>query len=125
MLLMLPISYIALKVGAEPEIVFVVQLVVTFAAQIVMLFIIRPLIQLSLREYFTEVFFKPGLVSILAVIPAYITYHFLPVNILTLFVVCVVSVIFTALFVYFLGLNRSEKEMAIAYVKPLIKKINN
>lgn len=125
MLLMLPISYFALKAGAEAEVVFIVQLVVTFAAQIVMLFIIRPLIQLSLREYFTEVFFKPGLVSILAVIPAYITYHFLPVNILTLFVVCVVSVIFTALFVYFLGLNRSEKEMAIAYVKPLIKKIHN
>lgn len=122
MIMMLPISYAALKIGAEPEIVFVIQLVVTFAAQIVMLFIISPLIQLSLREYLTEVLLKPGLVSILAAIPAYITYHFLPVNIWTLFVVCFVSVIFSAFFIYFLGLNRNEKIMIKSYANPILTK---
>lgn len=123
MLLMLPISYIALKTGAMPEIVFVVQLIVTFAAQIVMLFIIRPLIHLSLREYYSEVFIRPGLVSVFAIIPAYLTYHNLPENIWTLFVVCAVSVASTVVFVYFIGLNKSEKGMVHSYIKPIFAKI--
>lgn len=124
MLLMLPISYIALKAGAIPEVVFWVQLIVTFAAQIVMLIIIRPLIQLSLREYAMEVFLRTGIVSVLAAAPSYIVYKFLPENIWTLFVVCAVSVIFTAVFIYCIGLNRSEKDMVISKVKPVIAKIH-
>ena len=124
MFLMLPISYVALKVGAKPEIVFVVQLLVTFVAQIVMLFIIRPLIQLSLREYVGEVFVRAGIVSVLAAIPSYLTFHFLPENFWTLILVCIVSVVCTALFVYFLGLNRSEKDMMVSYVKPIFAKLH-
>lgn len=124
MLLMLPISYIALKAGAIPEVVFLVQLLVTFAAQIVMLFIIRPLIQLSLREYFMEVFIRAGIVSVLAAVPSYFVFTFLPENIWSLFVVCAVSVLVTAMFIYFVGLNRSERDMVISKVKPIIAKIH-
>lgn len=124
LLLMLPISYFALKAGAIPEVVFVVQLIVTFAAQIVMLFIIRPLIHLSLREYVTEVFIRTGIVSILAAVPSYFVFKFLPENIWTLLIVCVVSVIITAVFVFLIGLNRTEKDMVISKLKPVIAKIH-
>ena len=109
MLMMLPISYIALRFGAAPEVVFVVQLVVTFAAQIVMLIIIRPLINLSLREYATEVFIRTGTVSLLAVIPTYFVYRYLPDTFWALLVVCIISVFFSALFIYIVGLNKEEK----------------
>lgn len=125
MLLMLPISYIALKSGAIPEIVFVVQLLVTFAAQLVMLFVLRPLIKLSLREYVLEVFIRTGIVTVLAAIPSYFTFKILPENIWTLLVVCGVSVVFSALFIYFIGLNKSEKDMVLSYVKPVLSKIRN
>lgn len=124
MLLMLPISYVALKAGAIPEIVFVVQLLVTFAAQIVMLFIIRPLIQLSIREYVMEVFVRTGIVSVLATIPSYLTYKFLPENFWTLLVVCAVSVVVTAVFTYIIGLNKSEKEMVLSHARPVLNKIH-
>ena len=120
MLLMLPISYLALKMGAVPEVVFIVQLLVTFAAQIVMLLIIRPLINLSLREYVGEVFLRTGFVSF---IPSYMAYRWLPENFWTLIAVCVVCVVFTALFVYIIGLNRGEKEMVLAKAKPLMTKL--
>lgn len=123
MLLMLPISYFALKAGAVPEVVFVVQLIVTFAAQLVMLFIIRPLIQLSLREYTMEVFIRTFIVSIFAAVPSYMVYTSLPVNIWTLFVVCAVSVLITSVFVYLIGLNRSEKDLVISKIKPVLSKI--
>lgn len=124
MILMIPISYIALKAGAVPEIVFLVQLLVTFAAQIVMLLIIRPLIQLSLRKYVTEVFVRAGIVSLLAAIPSYIVFRVLPVNFWTLLVVCATSVVFSALFIYFIGLNKSEKQMVSSYLKPLLSRLH-
>ena len=124
MLLMLPISYIALKMGAKPEVVFIVQLVVTFVAQIVMLLVIRPLIKLSLREYTMEVFFRTGIVSILAAIPSYLMHRVLPVNIWTLLSVSAVSVLLSALFIYFIGLNKSEREMVLSHAKPMLNKIH-
>lgn len=123
MILMLPISYVALKAGAIPEMVFVVQLVVTFAAQIVMLFIIRPLIQLSLREYVLEVFVRTGIVSILAAVPAYLTFSLLPENFWALLVVCVVSTVFSAIFIYVIGLNKTEKKMVLSRVEPIINRL--
>ena len=120
MLTMLPISYLALKAGAIPEVVFVVQLVVTFIAQVVMLFLIRPLIKLSLREYVMEVFIRSGTVSFFAAIPTYLVFKVLPENIWTLLLVCVASVVCTAVCVYFIGLNKSEKELAISYLKPIV-----
>lgn len=123
MLLMLPISYVALKLGAQPEIVFVVQFVVTFAAQIVMLFIIRPLIQLSLKEYFMEVFIRAGIVSIIAALPSYVVYKALPENFWTLLLVGFVSVIVTAVSVYYVGLNKNEKEMVLTKIRPVMAKI--
>lgn len=124
MLLMLPISYLALKAGAIPEVVFLVQLIATFAAQIVMLFIIRPLIQLSLREYVMEVFIRTSIVSGMAAVPSYFVFTLLPENIWTLFEVCAVSVLITAVFVYLIGLNRSERDMIMSKVKPVIAKIH-
>lgn len=122
MILMLPISYIALKAGAIPEIVFIIQLLVTFAAHIVMLFIIRPLIQLSLRDYVSEVFVRTGVVSILASIPSYLTFRFLPENFWTLLVVCAASLFFSALCIFFIGLNKNEKEMVLSRIGPLVNR---
>lgn len=123
MLMMLPIAYIALKMGAAPEVVFVVQLVVSFAAQLVMLVIIRPLIQLSFREYAYEVFIRPGFVSVLASIVPFVLYHYLPKNFWTLLLVCTVSVISVGIFVYWLGLKKNEREMVMEKVRPVLKKL--
>lgn len=122
MMIMLPIAYMALKLGAEPEVVFVIQLVVSFAAQVAMVFIIRPLIQLSLREYAYGVFIRPGFVTVLASIVPFVVYHFLPKNFWTLLLVCVVSVVSVAVFVYWLGLKKNERVMVMEKVKSLLKK---
>lgn len=123
MVMMLPIVYIALKFGAAPEVVFVVQLVVTFTAQLVMLLIIQPLIQLPLREYAYEVFARPSYVTILASIIPFVIYHYLPKNFWALLLVCVVSIISVAIFVYLLGLKKNEREMVMEKVRPILKKI--
>lgn len=57
LLLILPLSYIVLKMGGEPWSVFVVHLCVCIIAFWIRLFIIRPLISLSIKKYILQVVF--------------------------------------------------------------------
>lgn len=109
MLMMIPVSYGALKLGGSPETVFISQLTLTFAAQITMLIIIRPLIRLSLKEYFKEVFLKPIFVTVLAVVLPLYLYSVLSVIFLNIVVISVVSIFSVLISIYLVGLNASEK----------------
>lgn len=109
MLMMIPVSYGALKLGGSPETVFVSQLTLTFAAQITMLIIIRPLIRLSLKEYFKEVFLKPIFVTVLAVVLPLYLYSVLSVIFLNIVIISVVSIFSVLISIYLVGLNASEK----------------
>ena len=122
MILMIPLSYIGLKLGGTPELVFVIQLVITFAAQISMLLIIKPLIHLSLKEYSKEVFVKPSIVTILASIAPISVHHLLDDGIISTVIVlfiCFASVIF---FIYFIGLNSIEKESLNSKIRLILSK---
>lgn len=57
LLIILPISYIVLKMGGEPWSVFIVHLCICIIAFWIRLFIIRPLIFLSIRKYVIQVIF--------------------------------------------------------------------
>lgn len=123
MMLMIPISYVSLKLGSSPEIVFVLQLATTFGAQIAMLLIIKPLIKISLREYSKEVFLKPIQVSIIAsVLPTalYIYMDHTLFSFTTVVAVCVISVVVS---IYFLGLNSKEKQLIHSKLKPFLLRI--
>ena len=118
--LMLPISFIALKRGAVPEVVFIVQLLTIYASQIAMLIMIHPLINLSLKEYAIEVYIRSCVVSVCAAIPSYLIFKLLPESVWSLIIVCVACVFFTAMSVFFLGINKSEKDMLFSYMKPVL-----
>lgn len=121
LLMMLPLSYLALKLGAQPEIVFIVQISVTFISLLIQLLILRPLIQLSLRKYFTNVFGQTFLVTIIALIIPFLLYHFLHDNIISTILVIIVSILSVVGTVYLIGLNKSEK----AFVTNTIHNLRN
>ena len=68
LLAILPISYITLKLGGNPASVFIVHLCMCIIAFTVRLFIIRPMIKLSLSSYFTQVLLRCIVVAIIAAI---------------------------------------------------------
>jgi O-antigen/teichoic acid export membrane protein len=111
LLLILPLSYLVLKFGARPEAVFVVNLSVVLIAQVVRMWLVKPLIQLSYKEYMKEVVIKViKVVSISLIIP-FILYYYSPSDIIGLIVVsmgCLLSVAFT---VYSLGFGSIERKM--------------
>ncbi len=109
LLLTLPIAYVALKMGAPSEVVFAVQILVTLFSLLVQLFILRPLIKLSLRRYYTEVFGRSFLVTVVSSIIPVIIWQNLSEGIITMIVVVLVSVVSAGIIVYAIGLNQSER----------------
>lgn len=122
LLCIIPLSYIALKCGTPPYSVFIVHLVCIIIAQGVRLYMIRPMIKLSLKDYLKQVMVKISIVSIPASILSIIfNYMFHENNIANLILSTLSSIITTSILIYFLGLNKTEKQF-ISNKIPFLKK---
>lgn len=109
LLLILPISYLVLKLGGNPASVFVVHLCVCVIAFIIRLFIIRSMIHLSLRDYCQQVILRCLLVLLISIILPLVLNVLLNDTILSFFIIylaCVFSILFS---VYYIGLTVSER----------------
>lgn len=111
MILMIPLSYIGLKMGGAPELVFIIQMIVTFVAQVTMILIIKPLIGLSLKDYTKDVFVKPSIVTIISSIAPVSLHQLLEDGILSTVIVLFVCIASVVICIYFLGLNSIEKKV--------------
>lgn len=109
-LLILPSSYLILKLGGEPYTVFIVHIFFEIIAYIARLIIIRELISISIREYINKVIFRCAAVIGLSIpLPLYLK-HILSDDLYSFFVVSCVSVISSIIVIYFVGLDISEKK---------------
>lgn len=117
LLLIVPIAYIALKLGYPPESVFLIHLICAVIAQFVRLYIVHKLTQLPILEYTKEVILKIIFVTAISLIIP-ITFHFFMdasfIRFLTVSILCVCSVTVS---IYNLGLNKSEKGFIYKKIK--------
>lgn len=125
MLLIVPVSYLFLKLGYNPSVVFFVHLAFCLITFVLRLIIVRPMILLSIREYIKVALwpcFKSGLLAI--IIPTVL--HMLLPNTLTNGVLVLLSsIIFSVIAVYLLGINHNERafiNQKISLVFSFIKK---
>lgn len=123
MLMIVPVAYVSLKMGARPESVYIVYFLACIVAHIVRMIIIKPMIKLSLQEYFHKVIFRLIIVAVCASILPIIAYKLLPVTLLSLFVVCLLCPITVTVSIYFLGLEQSERKMVNEKLKNVSQKI--
>ena len=122
LLLILPLAYIALRLGANPESVFIVHLLMAIVAQLFRVLIVGRMINMPLLEYGRVVLLRIVAVFILVTIPTYTMYSILPdghrftllVLLLTFFTECVVIVA--------VGLTQSERSMMFQKANAIIKK---
>ncbi|MCM1146222.1 MAG: lipopolysaccharide biosynthesis protein [Bacteroidales bacterium] len=112
LLLIVPVSYMFLKLGFPAVTVFWVQLVIFVLVQIIRIFIVSPMIKMKKYDYLRYVVFdsiKVILPSML--LPLYLEY-FRPIHDATVnfLVICVASLVCTALCIYFFGLSHEVKQ---------------
>lgn len=122
-LLIVPIAYIVLKLGGNPESVYLVQFVIMLCAQIARIFMIKPLIQLPLKKYFNEVIVRVLIVAITApIIPLFIYFNTHVMSTTNFFMVCLFSVISVFISIYLIGITQNERQMILSYLQKRIKR---
>lgn len=110
LLAILPISYISLKCGAPAYSVFIVHLMCAIVAQIGRLYIICPMINLSIKNYIKNVVLKVVYVFTISVLISFLIcgYH-INMNFVDFTIDSLKCILVSVLSIYFIGLNKSEK----------------
>lgn len=108
MLLILPISYVFLKLGFPPVTVFIVHLCMECVAMICRIMITRSLIHFSLRQYVNEVLIRISLVGFVSLLFPIIIYLQIPSGVVRFFVTCSVSVVCSIISILIFGLTKGE-----------------
>ena len=116
-----PIAYVVLKLGGDPTSVYVVHLSIAIIAFVARLYIVRPLIKLSISDYCKTVIFPCFMVAIASFAVAESVKSVLPSSLPFAIIVCGVSAMAVALLAYSLGLTKGER----AFINDKIVNIYN
>lgn len=110
LLLSLPLSYVGLKIFHQPEIVYIVDLIIVLTAQIARLYFMRWMVGLSIHIYMKKVVLPVITVTVISMIVPLLIYNNMSKGtIFSFFSVCAISVISIALTIYFVGINKNER----------------
>lgn len=110
MLMILPVSYIFLKMGMHAYVVFIVHFCMEAICQVARMLLLRNLIQLSIKQYLLHIYKPIFLVVALSVVIPYIVYSNMDSCFLRLIFVGIACVISVGAMSYFFGLEKSERQ---------------
>lgn len=124
LIMILPISWILLELGFPAYSVFIVHFVMECLCQLARMVMLRPLIGLSLYDYFKSIYLRITIVVAVAIIlPSFV--HFVmpygPLRFLCVGSICVMSVSSAA---YFFGMSYSEQMFIRSKVTSFKKQFN-
>lgn len=123
LLMILPISYVCLKLGCPAYSVFIVHFVIEAIAQVARMIMLRPLIGIRIRDYFSNVYSKVLLVVVLSVIVPFFVYENMNDTVLRFFVLCIICVLSVGIVIYTIGLSKNERIFVRAKVSSICNKI--
>lgn len=123
LLLIVPISYIVLKLGGNPYSVFIVHFAVCTTAFAVRLFIIRPMINFSISSYLKNAIARCIVVGIVSLIIPVTLRILLDQSIFNSFVIIIASVISVLVFTFLIGLTTNERLFIANKIKEVAYKI--
>ncbi len=122
-LMILPVSYIALKVTDQAYMVIVVQIVFEVLSLFIRLKILNVLTKLNFVLSFLKMVASPIIItSAICLLATYMIHLFSPNTFIGLAILACLSMFITCLVIYLIGLTRSEKEFVSQAVIKKIKK---
>lgn len=106
----LPLSYILLRLGYFPEVVFVIAICISQCCLAARLILLRGMIGLSITKYLKNVYLNIIVVSIIAVILPLISAYYIKESFINFILISLIAVICTLSSIYFIGCNNQERE---------------
>lgn len=108
-LLIIPISFIVLKLGAPAEMAFIVYLVMTVFVQIGCLLVIQTLTKISLSDYFMSLIEPIVIVACITLPLIYIINFYLQQNLIGIVIEYIVITLLSSVLFYYVVLDSTEK----------------
>lgn len=117
----LPISWIVLKLGCNPNSVFVVSLIMTIINQYVCMILLKRIFQYEIIDYCKKVIVPCMTFSIIVVCVSYIPIVLMQTSLLRLFLVASLSVTTSCTVAYRLLFTKQERYIVKSFVKKIIR----
>lgn len=109
LILNLPVSYIILRLGASPESVFVVAILLSVVALLLRILVAQKLISFNLMIPFTRLLLLFGLVTIASILLPISIIHWFNTSFFKCIVFIFISIVWIGVILLSLGLNMNEK----------------
>lgn len=123
LLMILPVSYVCLRLGFPAYSVFIVHFCMEAVAQAARMLMLRPLIGVRLRDYFVNVYSRVFVVVALSVLAPLFVYESMDGTVVRFFAVCAACVLSVGVVAYTVGLTGGERVFVRSKAVGLCKKI--
>ena len=123
LLMILPVSYVCLKLGFPAYSVFLVHFMIESLAQIVRMFLLRPLIGVKLKDYFKYIYSPVIMVIVVSTMLPALVYFNMQDNMQRFFAVGIISVLSVSVTAYILGLSNNERLFVRTKAMTLLSKL--
>ncbi len=124
LLMILPVSYVCLRLGLPAYSVFIVHFMMESLTQMVRMYLLRPLIGIRVRDYFRYIYSPVLLVIAVSVILPAIVYFNMEDTVIRFFVVGILCVLSVSLAAYTLGLSSNERVFVRAKAVSVLHKFS-
>ena len=121
LLMIVPLAYIPLKLGTEPYTVFIVHLTIAIIAFVTRIFIIRNLIDLSIKEYLINAILPCIKVAMPSIFISLAVKLVLPNGLIYSIIVGIITLIIVSITSYLFGLTNNERQFVLSKVSILKK----
>lgn len=122
-MLNLPISYLFLRNGGAPEMVFVVAIGVSVCCEMARLYMLRGMINLSMKDFLSKVYFNVLSVTVISTFVPLLITRVLSTGFIEFLLSCVLCVCSTGLSALYVGCNKHEREVLFRKVVSIKDKI--
>ena len=109
-ILNVPISYIFLKLGYSPLMVFYISLAIAVICLFMRLWIVRRLMEFPVMEYIVKVFGTCLMVCAISLILPLAAHLMLEESFISVVMVCLISLLSSIVGIYFIGMDNKEKQ---------------
>lgn len=122
LILNLPVSYLFIKFGYEPEVTLFVSIIISFITLFTRLKIISPLVNFKIWDYFKTIVLRIIAVCFIAIVLPALAYTFMQEGLYRLIIIGIFSILSAGSAVYFVGLGHAEQDFIHIKVKQYFTK---
>lgn len=122
LLMIVPLSYVALKMGGPPEVVLYVQLIVFIIAAVVRLFIIKPMINLPIGMFLFKSVQPCIIVTMTSLVIMFAFINIIPSSVIKPMLIIILSIIVATVTFFLFAMTAGEREFVLSKIKEKMRR---